>query len=129
MIDVTSAEGLSNVTTLINSSSKIAYARSLQGEKAQKLIDLLDQVSDSDAYLSILRVTMRHSFSRYRTSMRDYLGGPRNYFTRSAKLAGCCPPHMSFDQSSPVLVNLDGMAALRTSAKENIEDILWPLST
>jgi len=43
--DVTSPEGLSNIATLLHSPSKIADARSLHGDQAQRFIDLLDQVS------------------------------------------------------------------------------------
>ena len=45
--DITSAEDLSNVSTLVHSPSKITVARSLQGDNAQRMIDLIDQVSDS----------------------------------------------------------------------------------
>jgi hypothetical protein len=45
-MDVTSAEGLSNISTLVHSPSKITAARSLQGDKAQTFIDLMDRVSD-----------------------------------------------------------------------------------
>ena len=44
--DITSAEGLSNIETLVNSPSEIAVARNLWGDKAQKFIDLIDEVSD-----------------------------------------------------------------------------------
>jgi hypothetical protein len=45
--DITSAGDLSNVSTLVHSPSKIAMARSLQGDDAQRMIDLIDRVSDS----------------------------------------------------------------------------------
>ena len=44
--DIASAEGLSNIETLVNSPSEIGVARNLWGDKAQKFIDLIDQVSD-----------------------------------------------------------------------------------
>ena len=63
----------------------------------------------------VLRVlTMRQSFSHYRTLTRNYSGGAHDCFTRSAKPAGCYPPHMSFNQSSPMSVRLSGAAALQT---------------
>jgi hypothetical protein len=46
-MDIASAEGLSNISTLVHSPSKITMARSLRGDDAQRLIDLIDQVSDS----------------------------------------------------------------------------------
>jgi hypothetical protein len=46
-MDITSAEGLSNISTLVHSPSKIAVARSLRGDNAQRVIDLIDRVSDS----------------------------------------------------------------------------------
>jgi hypothetical protein len=45
-MDTTSTEGLSNVSTLVHSPSKIAVARSFRGDKAQSLINLIDRVSD-----------------------------------------------------------------------------------
>ena len=46
-LDTSSAEGLSNISTLVRSPSKIAMARSLRGDDAQRLINLIDRVSDS----------------------------------------------------------------------------------
>ena len=46
-MDITSTEGLSRMSTLIHSPSKITTARSLQGDDAQRLINLIDRVSDS----------------------------------------------------------------------------------
>ena len=43
--EITSGEYLSEIQSLLNSSSKIALARSLRRREAQTLIDLLDQVS------------------------------------------------------------------------------------
>ena len=45
-VDITSTEGLSNVSTLVHSPSKIAVARSFRGDKAQSFINLIDRVSD-----------------------------------------------------------------------------------
>ena len=45
-MDVTSEEGLSKVSTIVRSPSKIAEARSLQGDKAQRFIEQIDRVSD-----------------------------------------------------------------------------------
>ena len=47
-MDITSTEGLSNVSTLIHSPSKIAVARSFRGDKAQSFINMIDRVSDLD---------------------------------------------------------------------------------
>jgi hypothetical protein len=47
-MDITSTEGLSNVSTLVHSPSKIAVARSFRGDKAESFINLIDQVSDLD---------------------------------------------------------------------------------
>jgi hypothetical protein len=46
-MDITSAEGLSNISTLVRSPPKVAVARSLRGDDAQRVIDLIDRVSDS----------------------------------------------------------------------------------
>ena len=46
-MDIASAEGLSNISTLVHSPSKITVARSLRGDDAQRLINLIDRVSDS----------------------------------------------------------------------------------
>jgi len=113
-MDVASTQGLSTIAALVHSPSSIICARCLRGDQAQTLADKLDQASDSGRRSSVPRVTMRHSFSRCHTLMREYLGGPHSYFTRSAKPAGCCPPHISFNQSTLMLVNLGGEAALQT---------------
>jgi hypothetical protein len=46
-MDISSAEGLSNISTLVRSPSKTTMARNLRGDDAQRLINLIDQVSDS----------------------------------------------------------------------------------
>ena len=46
-MDIASTEGLSNISTLVHSPSKITAARSLRGDKDQTFIDLIDRVSDS----------------------------------------------------------------------------------
>ena len=51
--------------------------------------------------------------SHCHTLMREYLGNSLNCFTRSAKHAGCCPRHISLNQSTPMPVNLGGGVALR----------------
>ena len=43
-MDTSSAEGLSNISILVHSPSKITMARSLQGDDAQRLINLIDRV-------------------------------------------------------------------------------------
>lgn len=112
--DITSAEGLSNFSTLIHSPSKITAARSLQGDQAQVFIDLIDRVSGRGKP-SIHRVLiMRRSSLHYPTLIRSCSGGAHGCFTRSAKLAGCCPLRMSFNQSIPLSVSLGGVAASRT---------------
>jgi len=58
-MDVTSAEGLSKIATLVRSPPKIIHARCLQGDRAQRLIDLLDQASDSGEVSPVPWVTMR----------------------------------------------------------------------
>ena len=114
-IDVASAEGLSNIRTLVHSPSKIAMARSLQDDQAQRFIDIIDQVSSSSKRPLVPRMLIvGRSFSRYHALTRNYLGGAHGCFTRSAKLAGYYLPHTSFNQSSPILVSLDGAAALQT---------------
>jgi len=112
-MDTTSTEGLSNITTLIHSPSDITVARSLRGNQAQGLIDLIDRVS-VPGDLPLLRVLItRCSFSRYPILMRKHLGVARNCSTRSAKPVGYYPHHLSFNQSSPMLVSLGGVVALQ----------------
>jgi len=43
-MDITSAEILSNVVTIVYSPTKVNMARNLRDEKAQSLIDLIDPV-------------------------------------------------------------------------------------
>ena len=113
-VDITPTEGLSIVTDLVNSPSKISEARSLQGDQAQSLIDLIDRVSDSSKRTSVPRILiMSYSSSRLRTSTRNCLCGARGWFTRSAKPAGFYPPRMSFNQSPSVSASTSGAAALR----------------
>ena len=50
-MDATSMEGPSNIATLVHSPSKLVGARNLRGDQAQKLINLLDQVSCPDRCL------------------------------------------------------------------------------
>jgi hypothetical protein len=45
-MDITSAEGFLNISTIVHSPSKIAMARSLKGDKAQSFIEQIDRVSD-----------------------------------------------------------------------------------
>ena len=52
--DATSAEGLSNFTTIVHSQLKISEAKGLCGDQAQSFIDLTDQVSDPGKRLSVL---------------------------------------------------------------------------
>ena len=114
-MDITSAEGLSNVSAIVHSPSKIIVARNLQGDRAQRFIDIIDHVSDPGEHPSIPRMLMAgHSFSRYRTSMRNYLDELRGCSIRSVKPAEFCLLHISFIQSSPMSASLDGAAALRT---------------
>ena len=114
-MDVTSTEDHLNIATLLSSPSKIIDAINLQGDQAQRFIDLIDQVSDSANFLPSAprALIIRYSFSCYHTLIRSYLGGVHGCFTRSAKLAGYYPPHTFFSQSPPILVNLSGAAALR----------------
>lgn len=56
-MNITSAECLPNISTLVHSPSKISEARSLQGDQAQSLIDLIDQVCDSGRRPSVPRVS------------------------------------------------------------------------
>ena len=114
-MDITSAEGLSNFSTLVHSPSEIVVARSLRGDKAQSFIDIIDHVSDPGKHPLILRtLMMRHSFSCYRNLTRNYVGDPRGYSTKSAKSAGFCLPLISFSQNLPVSANSVGAVALRT---------------
>ena len=114
-MDITSAEVLSSIATIVYSPTKVDMARELQGEEAQSFVDLIDRVSDAGELPSVLRVLiMRHSFSLYPTSMGDCSDGARDCSTRSVKLAGYYPPHMSFNQSSPMLASLGGAGVLRT---------------
>ena len=43
-MDITSAESLSSISTLVHSPSKITVARSLRGGNAERMIDLIDRV-------------------------------------------------------------------------------------
>ena len=45
VVDTSLAESISNFRSFIHSSSRIAAARNLRGKEAQRLIDLIDQVS------------------------------------------------------------------------------------
>ena len=54
-MDVTSPKGLSNIATLLQSRSEINVARSLRGDKAQRFIDRIDQVSELSPTLSTRR--------------------------------------------------------------------------
>jgi hypothetical protein len=114
-MDITSAEGLSNVSTLAHSPSNIIVARNLQGDRAQSFVDIIDQVSGPGEHASTPRMLMAgHSFSRYRTSMRNYLDEPRGCSIRSVQPAEFCLLHISFTQSSPMSASLGGAAASRT---------------
>lgn len=113
-MDIASAEGLSNITTLLHSPQKILDARNLRGDQAQRFIDLIDRVSDLDERPPVPRVlTASRSFSHYHTSMRGCPGGPRDCSTRFAEPVGCCLPRMSFVQSSSMLESSSGQAASR----------------
>ena len=46
-VDITSTQGLSKVAALVHSPPDITVARSLRGDQAQRLIDLIDRVSRS----------------------------------------------------------------------------------
>lgn len=59
--DITSVEGLSNITTLLQSPSKIHVARNLLGDQAQSFIDLIDRVSDLGKRPSVPRVLIMTS--------------------------------------------------------------------
>ena len=47
VVDMSAAESVSNIRSLIHSPHLIAVARSLRGEEAQRLIDFIDRVSDT----------------------------------------------------------------------------------
>ena len=114
-IDATSAEVLSSITTLLHSPSKGTEARSLQANRAQNLIELIDQVSDPGGLAPVPRVlTMGFSSSHHNASIRSCLGGARDYSTRSAKPTGYYPRRTTFTQNSSVLASMGGVAALRT---------------
>jgi hypothetical protein len=114
-MDITSTEGLSKISTLIHSPSKITAARSLRGDDAQRVIDLTDQASNPSKHPPAPRMLIiKCSFFHYLPLIRKYLGGSHDCSTRSAKPVGCCPHHIPFNQSPPILVNLDGAAASRT---------------
>jgi len=124
--DVASPEGLSNIATLLCSPPKVADARSLHGDQAQRFIDLLDQVSDSSKRTLVPRVmTTRPSFLHCHTSMRDCLGGLQGCFTRSAKPRECCPPRTSSNRSTSMSASSGGKVGLQTWVKENVTDALW----
>ena len=60
-MDITSVEGLSDITMLVQSPSKIHVARNLVGDQAQSFIDLIDQVSDLGKPPSVPRVLIMTS--------------------------------------------------------------------
>ena len=97
-VDITSTEGLSKVAALVRSPSDITVARSLRGDQAQKLIDLIDRVSDSKELSLLPRMLItRCSFSHYPILMRKHLSGARDCSTRSAKPMRYYLPHMPFN--------------------------------
>ena len=114
-IDITPAEGLSNIAILVHSPSKITIARSLRGDQAQTLVDLIDRVSNSGVFSLVPRVLItKRSFSLCPTLIKSYSGGAHGCSTRSARHVGYYPPHMPSIQGSQSLVSLDGVAALQT---------------
>ena len=46
--DISMAESISGIRSFMHSSSRIAAARNLRGEEAQRLIDLIDRVSGAE---------------------------------------------------------------------------------
>jgi len=113
--DVTPADNLPNIVTIVYSPTKINVARSLRGDQAQSFIDLLDRVSGQSKLTSGFLVLIIGRFSpRYPISIRKYSGGAHNCSIRSAKLTGRFPPHILSNQTSPTLVSSSGRAALQT---------------
>ena len=55
MSDISAVESVSYIRSFIHSSSRIAAARNLRGKEAQRLIDLIDQVSSVLQHDDVIR--------------------------------------------------------------------------
>ena len=128
--DVSAAESVSKIWSFMHSPSQVAAARNLRGEEAQALIDLIDQVSDMRFQHDGVRGTERGCRpSGYQNWSETFGSNACTYFTKSAKLANYCQPHVFYGKSSCMSVRFAIAVDSRTSAKESIWDAAWPSNT